>query len=382
MTADRIVLCFFIDALGWELVRRHGGFAETAPHRYRQRTVLGYSCAAQPTILTGKLPSEHGHWGMYYRTERSELAPLRALRLLPSAITNHRRFRSRLLRYHRNRSGLGGYYHFYRIPFDLFGEFDLCEKRDLYAPGAFDAGTTSIFDVLAGRGIRYRRWTWQSGLDESFDELERALESGGLEFAMLYTPYIDGFLHEHVGDHDAERRAIDRIDERVGRAVEAARSRWRDVRVLVFSDHGMTPTHGTADVMARVEGLGLERFRDYIAFYDSTMARFWFETDAARRTIVEALEGAEPGRFLTDEELRDEGIFFEDRRFGELVFLMNPGTLIVPSYMGTTAPAGMHGFSPEHPDSHAVLMSNVELAPEPAHIRDTYAAMVKLVTGN
>jgi len=379
MTDDRLVLAFFVDALGWELVRRHGGFEEVAPHRYRQRTVLGYSCAAQPTILTGKMPSEHGHWGMYYRTGRSELAPLRPLRFVPPAVANHRRFRSRVMRHHRRRSGFTGYYHLYRIPFDLFGRFDLCEKRDIYAPGAFENGTESIFDLLDARGTRYRRWTWQSGLDESFAELEREIESDSLGFAMLYTPYIDGFLHAHVGDHEAERRAIEAVDAKVRRVVDAARARRRDVRVLIFSDHGMAPTNGSADVMRRIEGLGLRRFRDYIAFYDSTMARFWFETDVARARIVEALEEEASGEILSDDDLRSEGVFFEDRRFGELVFLMQPGRLIVPSYMGKTAPAGMHGYSPDHADSYAVIMSNVELDPEPQHIRDTYGAMVRSI---
>jgi hypothetical protein len=35
----------------------------------------------------------------------------------------------------------------------------------------------------------------------------------------------------------------------------------------------------------------------------------------------------------------------------------------------------MHGFTPEHPDSYAVIMSSSELDPAPTHIRDTYAAM-------
>ena len=70
--ADRVALCFFVDALGWEVAERHGCFRKIAPHTYRQRTVLGYSCAAQPTILTGLMPSEHGHWGMFYRSESSE----------------------------------------------------------------------------------------------------------------------------------------------------------------------------------------------------------------------------------------------------------------------------------------------------------------------
>ena len=85
---DRMTLCFFVDALGWELFRKHPCFQDVTPHAYRQRTVLGYSCAAQPTILTGEMPSTHGHWGMFYRTEHSQLASLRHMRLLPPALSS------------------------------------------------------------------------------------------------------------------------------------------------------------------------------------------------------------------------------------------------------------------------------------------------------
>ncbi len=57
MARERITLCFFVDALGWEAAQRHRAFQDLAPHAYRQRTILGYSCAAQPTILTGRMPS-------------------------------------------------------------------------------------------------------------------------------------------------------------------------------------------------------------------------------------------------------------------------------------------------------------------------------------
>ena len=90
------------------------------------------------------------------------------------------------------------------------------------------------------------------------------------------------------------------------------------------------------------------------------------------------LSGLSCGTILESEQLREEGVWFENGRFGELVFLMNPGELVVPSYMGAKAPKGMHGFSPDHPDSHAILMSSEELEPDPGHIRDTYTVMKRL----
>jgi hypothetical protein len=380
MRKGSITLCFFVDALGWELARRHRCFEAIAPHAYRQRTVLGYSCAAQPTILTGLMPVDHGHWAMYMKTGRSEMASLRHLRLLPLALTDRGRFRRQVLRFHKRTSGFSGYYNLYRIPFDLFAHFDACEKRDIFAPNAFAPGVASIFDVLRAEEVSYQSWSWKTSLDDSFAELEAAIASEtDLRFALLYTPYIDAFLHGHIGDDGAVAGALKDVERRIARAVELAREAYSDVEIIIYSDHGMTPTTGTCDVMRAIDGLGLSRHTDYIAFYDSTMARFWFLNDDARVRVIETLDGLEAGSVLPDERLHEEGILFEDGRFGELVFLMDPGTLILPSFMGKSVPKGMHGFSPDHEDSYAVIMSDRPVDPAPTHIRDTFAVMRRSV---
>ncbi len=392
MPAERLALVFFVDALGWEVVRDNDYFSSVTPHRWRQRTVLGYSCAAQPTILTGKMPSEHGHWGMFYRAERSEMRSLRAFGLIPSKISNHHRFRRQVLKWHHRRSGFSGYYNLYRIPWHLFARFDLIEKRDIYAPGGFvdvDAPgparmpeapitVSSIFDEVAARNIPWRSWSWKDGFDQSFEELEASFHGDDRPaFALHYTPYIDGFLHRHVGDREAVEGAVRKVEDKVLHAVEAARAVYDEVDVVLFSDHGMAETAGSHDVMATVAKLGLAEGRDYQVFYDSTMARFWFENTRAEQAVRAALGELDCGAFLTDDDLKREGVYFDDHRFGELVFLMNPRELIVPSYMGGRAPRGMHGFSPDHEDSYAVLMSSFDVSPAPEHIRNSFDVMMK-----
>ncbi|MBD3348736.1 MAG: hypothetical protein GF400_06030 [Candidatus Eisenbacteria bacterium] len=378
MKKERLTLAFFIDALGWRISREFRCFEELAPHAYRQRTILGYSCAAQPTILTGLPPSGHGHWAMFERSGRSELAPLVRFSVLPDTVGRHRRFRRRLLQWHRRRSGFTGYYNFYRIPFRLFREFDISEKRDIYAPGGFDGAVESIFDILERRGVPYRVWNWKTDLDTALGELSECLTGGApVRFALLYTAVMDALLHEHVGDVDVVGAALEELEKKLSRVVELARGAYSEVDVLIFSDHGMARTTAEIDLMAAVDSLGLAPKRDYLAFYDSTMGRFWFESERVREEITKKLRAIECGRVLTDDDLRREGVWFDDRRYGELVFLMNPGTLVVPSYMGASAPRGMHGFTPEHEDSDAAIMSSKPLEPEPSTIADTFGAMVR-----
>ena len=88
------------------------------------------------------------------------------------------------------------------------------------------------------------------------------------------------------------------------------------------------------------------------------MARIWFLDEKARAPIIEALTNHPKGRILPDEELKELGVYFEDRQYGDLVFLMNSGIQVVPSFMGAKACKGMHGYHPSAADSCACISSN------------------------
>jgi len=61
---------------------------------------------------------------------------------------------------------------------------------------------------------------------------------------------------------------------------------------------------------------------------------------------------------LPDSELERLRALFTDRYFGELIFLVKEGVLIVPSHMGQRPIRAMHGYHPEEPHSYAALLSN------------------------
>jgi hypothetical protein len=150
--------------------------------------------------------------------------------------------------------------------------------------------------------------------------------------------------------------------------------------MFLFSDHGMTDTVGLVDLRTRIDELGFQIGVDFNAVYDSTMARFWFFNKQARERIVEAL-GAEPhGRILTRTDLTEYGCDFSDSKYGELFFLLEPGYLLCPSYMGETPLAGMHGYAPGHKDSVALFASNVTPQPMPHRLDDLYRLMLSEVS--
>src|SRR5262249_56163159 len=70
-----------VDALGWEIIRDRPFLDDLLEERRWLQTILGYSSGAIPTILSGRLPSQHGHWNLFYRSPAT--SPFRWPRPLP-----------------------------------------------------------------------------------------------------------------------------------------------------------------------------------------------------------------------------------------------------------------------------------------------------------
>jgi len=150
------------------------------------------------------------------------------------------------------------------------------------------------------------------------------------------------------------------------------------VRLTIFSDHGMANCDRLLDLRARIEPLGLRMGVDYAVVYDSTMARFWFFYERARVLVTECLEGVAEGRILPDSELEELGTLFPDRYFGEVIFLVEEGVLIVPSHMGERPIRAMHGYHPDARHSDASLLTNYSDVPDSVTaIPHTYQLMAE-----
>jgi hypothetical protein len=145
------------------------------------------------------------------------------------------------------------------------------------------------------------------------------------------------------------------------------------VKLFLFSDHGMTDVRESHDVHGTLGRAGITFPRDARIFTDSTMARFWFRRPGAEARIRAALPNAAWGRWLEPREIAGYGIDFPDHRYGEAIYLLEPGHVIAPSFMGRTACAAMHGYGPEDVTCAAWLYASEPLSPAPRSILDLRA---------
>ena len=370
-------LVVLIDAFGWPIAQRLDFMADVLPHRAPLRTVLGYSSGAIPTMLTGKSPAEHGHWNLfYYDRDGSPFRWLRHARFLPESVLDNRVSRKVLKELGRRALGLGTLFDCAVKP-TLLPWFNWVEKHNIYETRGI-TGAASIFDELAGAGVAHRVYTYHRYRDaEILDQARRDIASGGAQFFFLYLSEIDAFLHQHRNDDARIEQQFAAYERKLRDLLAIARTHDARAEMTILSDHGMAPVRHHHDLAADVDVLGLTMPRDYLAVYDSTMARFWFFTDAARRRVVERLGQLRCGRILSDDELHTLGIRFDDRRYGELVFLMDPGWLITSSDFNANGwlPRGMHGYHPDDPDSDAIFLSSRKPLRTMRTIADAHAAM-------
>jgi hypothetical protein len=360
------MILLIVDALGWELAGRDAGFAPALTQRRRIETILGFSSGALPTLFSGRMPQEHGRWLMYRRASRgTPFAGFEWTRRLPARIRRSATLARALTRAVGAR-GVRGYFHLYEVPRWLLPQFDLAERDDLFRPAGLPVDM--LWDTFERRALRWRGWNWRTPESENFAALERRAASGDESVLVCYTPDLDALLHREGSGGPGVRAALDRYTELVARLARpaAGATPW----IYLLSDHGMVDVRATTDVMARLERLKVSWPDDYLAFFDSTMARFWWRTPSARREVETALADCPGGRWLDPATLAREGVLFPDHDYGESVFLLDPGVLMVPSFMGTSPLRAMHGYDPGHPDMAAVLLSNRPVPERVRHLRE------------
>ena len=355
---DILPIFIMVDACGWEIVKNDPFAKAFAPYRHRLQSVFGYSSTCVPSILSGRWPVEHRNWCYFvYDPKNSPFKSLRPLRWLPKALTSRRIVRRLLTKAVKSQLNFRGYFDLYNIPFQHISLYDFTEKKSPLKPGGMNRGP-NIFDFLTRRHIPYFVSDPDRTERQNLDVLKEKIAGAEIDFAFMYWPGLDGLLHA-VGNQSPEIPAkLRHYDKWIQELLDHTKYHYREIHLYVFSDHGMANCDEHLDLRSKIEALPFALGKDYAVVYDSTMARFWFFNDQARTAVTELLNKTPQGRILPDSELAEMKTLFEDRYFGELIYLVKEGVLIVPSHMGERPIRAMHGYHPTDKHSYATLCTN------------------------
>ncbi len=369
---DRRPQCIvLIDALGWRLAEAYGFLAGRLPYRRAVRSILGFSSGAIPTLLTGMTPAQHGRWNLLYRDpQHSPFRRLRGLRHLPDWSVNHRAGRKLMQWLGRQVFAAGPGFDCAVSP-RLLAWFAWAEPRHLYALDGMPQAAF-FFRRLQDAGRSWRVYSYAAGQDAALlTQLEKDLRERRAEIYFLYLCKLDHLLHEHLGKNEPViAAALEFYAQRLDRLAGMG------AKLTVISDHGMAPVQGTVNTALP---RGWRMPDDLLAVADATMFRCWYSHREARREMEAAMREWPHGRLLAPAVLEAEGLGFCDSRYGESLWLADPGWMIAETgFHRHWQPAGMHGYHPDDADSDAVWLSETAPAASPDNLQQVYGGLCEL----
>lgn len=350
-------LFYFVDGFGWSYVE--DGAADQAvknvSHVRPLQTVLGYSSSIVPVLISGKLPVETGLWTEYYRDDRppSRMGTLARRSNIVGLPLNM----ARLVAFRIARKAGRPEAHRLRIPLELSHYFDRHPIDYTRMPPCILPFPT-IAEVCAELNLRMSFKFIANAQDAAGAVASAKDEVDSVDVFFFYDCTVDHAGHAHGPDPAIIQPYLDRVGSTLSAMRDILEAK-HSLETLVFSDHGMTAIEHSFDIFAALKPLRIGR--DFLAFPDSTFARFWYPSPQARGEVHDALRNA-PGSFLTQAEARRYGVPFADHRYGEDVLIADEGVIFHPSYISPTflrasfPDKGMHGYRPECPSADGVVL--------------------------
>ena len=130
---------------------------------------------------------------------------------------------------------------------------------------------------------------------------------------------LDGIAHRYGTKSEEVKREVQRLDKKL------KNMKWD----IIMSDHGML------DIKEFVKVPETEK-----CFIDSTLARYW---------------GEKPRGMPTE---KCKLIKWKNKKYGDWIYLANPGVCFLPNYWQTNKVKAMHGYNPKLKDMKAFYIIN------------------------
>jgi predicted AlkP superfamily pyrophosphatase or phosphodiesterase len=324
---------------------------------------FGYQ--TRPAFFAGLYPETSGICTMFERAYGD--CPFSFARYLPKFVDNRkiidwglRRLLERYVRWKTEYSGVKNYGTPADIPLSMLHEFDFAEKELPWHPDYVSQST--LFDLLRAhdKNWSYQGWPLVTDYASDDDIVQSCVETVDEDHSFLYIHLseLDGLGHLHGPTSDAVTDGVKRIDSRLQTVWEHCERTFETVNLIAFGDHGMVEVAEILNLWPKLQSIDLSIGDDFEVFLDSTMARFWFETQQAETEIRSILNGVDSGTILTDQHRQQYRARFADNRYGDLLFLTEPGTTISPNFFNRSGDlvAGMHGYEPGCKDDQGMLL--------------------------
>jgi len=233
------------------------------------------------------------------------------------------------------------------IPSKLLKYFSPKLAKPLYAANSLGR-VSSIFDVLRINNIPYF-YRMPSTRSEKvlFNSILQGIKNSDLpNLTVIHPCSLDLIAHNFGPGSPQVRCALKEIDSQMFNLHQLVQLSDEPITIVIMSDHGMTPISHQADITGVLRNLPIDLGKDYLFFLDSTVARFWFFNEKAKKLVSERLSSLRCGKILDTSDMRMLGINEIGPEYGELFFAMKERYIVYPDFFRKhRPPMGMHGYA-------------------------------------
>lgn len=317
------------------------------------KPVFGYSSIGA-SFFTGVYPYRHDQFTIYCRGDK--LINNRLLGILPVGLRSYY--------YNFNRYLKGEDFFIPLISYKYSRNFQISQNRYYHNNGALPVKT--LFNVLNEKGLKFVAYNWPliatndgsrlsiiTGADDRA-KTKKFIELCKKDYDVYFMHLWDLDKYGHIyGPISENLKTIIREQDKMVEKIINNFSIEND-NILIWSDHGMLEVKNTIDMSSILPEFGDE----YLYFLDSTLARFWFFNDGKRKEVIDILNNIRCGHILSDSEKDKFNINFGHNRYGEEIFLADPGNLIVPNFFQDRPIKGMHGYDLSEKNEWGMFIAN------------------------
>jgi predicted AlkP superfamily pyrophosphatase or phosphodiesterase len=273
------------------------------------------------------------------------------------------------------------------IPLKLLPFFNQTFQNEIDSPN-YIIGKETIFNHLQKNNVPYYAYSLPRKVDIEtiINTLKYEILPEKCAYIFLLVGNLDLAGHLYGPASDEMKRELQKVDHGIKIIYEILKSKYDNIGILFFGDHGMIQVDSLVDIQKELLKIPFKLKKDYLLFIDSTMARFWFFNEDVKKTIISMLNKRTDGKLLNDSDKKKYDINYIDNRFGDAIFILNPGNIFFPNfYQKYSHVNGMHGYLPDikgQQSSFILNHTNYDLEIEPdivLDMRELYKIMMRIL---
>lgn len=373
---NKLKVFLYIDALNYDLITpKIMPFLHDFSQKYfskKLKNVPGYSFAIQACLLSGKYPDETNLWMPYYYDPEKSPFLFKVLKKIGGYLPLCRvPFLNYLILYATRKVFLRNGVHVNNIPFRIIDKIAIYPFYYLYEFPFFKAMQMSLMEKY---GIKLTYLGPPKIKTRFYYHLIEYLKKSKYDkqLIILYDDALDGLGHKFGPKSEQYLNYVKYLDRVLMVLYKKLKNISRDeFTFTVFSDHGQCEQTNTIDIISKLGKEDLKFYNDYICFVDATIALFWPKNEKIKIKLLNVLREIKMGKVFDKEIKHRYHLRFNDERYGEIFFILNPGITFFPNFFSSFAAfRGLHGYSPETEVQKALLISNKDIGSRISHVKD------------